>query len=738
MNYSELLNPSQLAAVENTDGASVIVAGAGSGKTRVLTYKIAYLIEQGIPADNILALTFTNKAAREMKGRISDVVGYRQSRPIWMGTFHSIFSRILRIEAEKIGFTPQFTIYDTQDSKSLVKSIIKELALDEKAYKPGSVQNRISAAKNNMFGPREYSANREVRLQDNNRNMPAMAMIYEKYQNKLTQSNAMDFDDLLMKTAELLSRNPEVLEFYQDRFQYILVDEYQDTNKVQHQIVMMLARKYGNVCVVGDDAQSIYSFRGAEIENILSFRTQFADCKMFKLEQNYRSTQTIVNAANSLIAKNSRQIRKNVYSKLDVGKKIRVKENVDDFGEAKFVCEDIEKNVNGRYADYKDIAVLYRTNAQSRVLEDCCRRMRIPYKIYGGLSFYQRKEIKDVIAYLRLIVNHEDGEAFKRIINVPARGIGATTQQKLIDAKNANPQIDMLEILRLPNEYGVGLNKGAEKKVSDFGEMIGNLSKMVEEEKDAYSIVDSVMMDSGLMKDAAQDISVEGISRKENLQEFVSSVHEFCDKRVNDGETEIGLVDFLNEVALITDQDNQSNENADTITLMTMHSAKGLEFAYVYIVGLEEQLMPSAMAMMPKEIEEERRLMYVAVTRAKEVCTISYAQSRFLNGQHTYPKPSRFIEDIDEEYLERPGRRRHVFMSEPEVKFVSKKETRSEKVVSDEVLTNVEEGMRVRHGKFGDGTVIEVQNGGDRARVSFDEVGEKTLILKFARLNKLE
>jgi len=736
MNYSELLNPSQLAAVENVDGASVIVAGAGSGKTRVLTYKIAYLIEQGIPADNILALTFTNKAAREMKSRISDVVGYRQSRPIWMGTFHSIFSKILRIEADKVGFTPQFTIYDTQDSKNLIKSIIKELALDEKTYKPSSVQNRISAAKNNMFSPYEYANNKEVRLQDNNRNMPATAAIYERYQSKLTQSNAMDFDDLLMKTAELLGRNPEVLERYQDRFQYILVDEYQDTNRVQHQIVMMLARKYGNVCVVGDDAQSIYSFRGAEIENILSFRTQFANCKMFKLEQNYRSTQTIVNAANSLIAKNSRQIRKNVYSKQEVGKKIRVKENVDDFGEAKFVCEDIEKNVGGRYADYKDVAVLYRTNAQSRVLEDCCRRMRIPYKIYGGLSFYQRKEIKDVIAYLRLTINHEDGEALKRIINVPARGIGATTQQKLIDAKNVNPQIDMLEILKSPNAFGIGLNKGAEKKVADFGTMIEEFSKLASDGKDAYTIVDKIVIDSGLMKDAVTDLSVEGISRKENLQEFVSSVHEFCDKRVNEGETEIGLADFLSEVALITDQDNQKSENADTITLMTMHSAKGLEFAYVYIVGLEEQLMPSAMAFTPKEIEEERRLMYVAVTRAKEVCTISYAQSRFLNGQHAYPKPSRFIDDIDDAFLERPGRKRMTF--NPEQRFVPKKEARTERVVSDEVLINVSVGMRVRHGKFGDGTVVEVQNGGDRARVAFDEVGEKTLILKFARLNKLE
>lgn len=737
MNYSELLNPSQLAAVENVDGASVIVAGAGSGKTRVLTYKIAYLIEQGIPADNILALTFTNKAAREMKSRISDVVGFRQSRPIWMGTFHSIFSRILRIEADKIGFNPQFTIYDTQDSKNLIKSVIKELALDEKSYKPGIVQNRISSAKNNMFGPRAYAANKEARLQDNNRNMPATAMIYEKYQSKLSQSNAMDFDDLLMKTAELLSRNPEVLEYYQDRFQYILVDEYQDTNRVQHQIVMMLARKYGNVCVVGDDAQSIYSFRGAEIENILSFRTQFAGCKMFKLEQNYRSTQTIVNAANSLIAKNSRQIRKNVYSKLDVGKKIRVKENVDDFGEAKFVCEDIEKSVNEHYVDYKEVAVLYRTNAQSRVLEDCCRRMRIPYKIYGGLSFYQRKEIKDVIAYLRLIVNHEDSEAFKRIINVPARGIGATTQQKLIDAKNANPHVDMLEILKSPNAFEIGLNKGTEKKVSDFGLMIESLSMMVSEEVDAYTVVDKVMMESGLMKEAVMDISVEGISRKENLQEFVSSVHEFCDKRVNDGDTEISLVDFLNEVALITDQDNQKSESADTVTLMTIHSAKGLEFEYVYIVGLEEQLMPSAMAMTPKDIEEERRLMYVAVTRAKDVCTISYAQSRFLNGQHTYPKPSRFINDIDEEYLEMPARRRYMPKIQSEMSFVPKNVETKGHVVGDEVLMVVEEGMRVRHGKFGDGTVIEVQ-GGERARVRFDEAGEKTLILKFARLNRLE
>lgn len=730
MDYAELLNPTQLEAVEHVDGASVIVAGAGSGKTRVLTYKIAYMIEQGIPADSIMALTFTNKAAKEMRDRITKVVGVGQSRPIWMGTFHSIFSRILRIEAASLGYSPQFTIYDTADSKSLVKSVIKELGLDDKVYKPSVVQNRISGAKNCLITADAYRANRELRKEDSHHNMESICQIYARYQQKLEQSNAMDFDDLLMRTALLFVQHPDVLEKYQNRFQYILVDEYQDTNKVQHQIVMMLAKKHGNVCVVGDDAQSIYSFRGAEIENILSFRTHFDDCKVFKLEQNYRSTQTIVNAANSLISHNRRQIKKNVYSRLAEGGKIRVVENVDDWSEARSVADEVERIINGRYASYQDMAVLYRTNAQSRVIEDCFRQRLIPYKIYGGLSFYQRKEIKDIIAYLRLSVNHEDMEAFKRVVNVPARGIGATTVEKILGAKERNITTDIFEIMGSPLDFGAEMNKGTLKKVADFAEMIKRFSDYANVD-DAYAMVEKVMLESGLMEDAARDLTIEGISRKENLDEFVSSVHEFCDKKVNDGETDISLAAFLGEVALVTDMDNEAKEMMDSVSLMTMHSAKGLEFEYVFIVGVEENLLPSMMSQMPDEVEEERRLLYVALTRAKVGCMMTYAQSRFINGQSMYPKPSRFIEDIDEKYLQLPRRlvvRKGSMIKPKTVKIPS--------VVDIGAISDIREGARVMHSKFGEGTVLTVYGEGDnaRAKIEFDESGEKTLVLKFARL----
>lgn len=729
MDYAELLNPSQLAAVENTDGASVIVAGAGSGKTRVLTYKIAYLIEQGIPASSILALTFTNKAAREMRSRIQGVVGLQQSRLLWMGTFHSIFLRILRIEASRIGFNPQFTVYDTSDSKSLIKTIIKQLALDEKTYKPSVVQNRISAAKNSMMDERDYADNKEARLSDDRYNRPMLYMVYQLYQQRLREANAMDFDDLLMFTAKLFIMNPDVLERYQERFQYILVDEYQDTNAVQHRIVTMLARKYGNVCVVGDDAQSIYSFRGAEIQNILSFRNIFPGCKLFKLEQNYRSTQTIVNAANSLIEKNRNQIRKRVFSKNSVGSPIKVSQCMDDVMEAEEIAREVQRQVDGHFSSYYDIAVLYRTNAQSRVLEDCFRRKKIPYKIYGGLSFYQRKEIKDITAYIRLVVNHEDVEALKRIINVPARGIGQTTLEKILRAKGENMDVDMLDILCQPGEYSSELNAGAQKKIMEFGQMIKLHSDMAED-ADAHSVVKSLMNGSKLLADAALDTTPEGISRFENLQEFEGSVLEFCDKRVNDGDTEIGITDFLSEISLITDQDNSKTEGTDTVTLMTMHAAKGLEFNVVFVSGAEENLLPSMMSLKPSEIEEERRLLYVAITRAKESCFISFAQSRFINGQRMFSEPSRFIQDIDAEYLNLPRgmQRARKSFQKPLEAFPVKQDA--------EVLGSVTAGMKVVHTKFGKGVVVSTEGMGDNARavVKFETSGVKTLILKFARL----
>ncbi|MCQ2338382.1 MAG: UvrD-helicase domain-containing protein [Paludibacteraceae bacterium] len=729
MDYAELLNPSQLAAVENTDGASVIVAGAGSGKTRVLTYKIAYLIEQGIPASSILVLTFANKAAREMRNRIQEVVGLQQSKLLWMGTFHSIFLRILRIEASRIGFNPQFTVYDTSDSKSLIKTIIKQLALDEKTYKPSVVQNRISAAKNSMMDERDYADNKEARLSDNRYNRPLLYLVYQLYQQRLREANAMDFDDLLMFTAKLFIMNSDVLEKYQERFRYLLVDEYQDTNAVQHQVVTMLAKKYGNVCVVGDDAQSIYSFRGAEIQNILSFRNIFPGCKLFKLEQNYRSTQTIVNAANSLIEKNRNQIRKRVFSKNSVGSPIKVSQCMDDVMEAEEIAREVQRQVDGRFSSYSDIAVLYRTNAQSRVLEDCFRRKKIPYKIYGGLSFYQRKEIKDITAYIRLLVNHEDVEALKRIINVPARGIGQTTLEKILRAKGENMDVDMLDILCQPGEYSSELNAGAQKKIMEFGQLIKLHSDMVAD-ADAYSVVKSLLTGSRLLADAASDTTPEGILRFKNLQEFEGAVLEFCEKKGNDGDTEIGLADFLSEISLRTDQDNSKTEGTDTVTLMTIHSAKGEEFDVIFVSGVEENLLPGMKPLSPSEIEEERRLLYVAITRAKESCFISFAQSRFINGQRMFSEPSRFIQDIDAEYLNLPRgmQRARKSFQKPLEAFPVKQDA--------EVLGSVTAGMKVVHTKFGKGVVVSTEGMGDNARavVKFETSGVKTLILKFARL----
>lgn len=737
MDYAQLLNPSQLAAVENTDGASVIVAGAGSGKTRVLTYKIAYLIEQGIPAYSILALTFTNKAAREMRDRIQGVVGLQQSRLIWMGTFHSIFLRILRIEAVKIGFNPQFTVYDTSDSKSLIKSIIKQLALDDKTYKPNVVQNRISAAKNSLIDAPEYANNKEARLSDIRYGRPMLYRIYELYQQRLHEANAMDFDDLLMHTAQLFIKYPDVLERYQERFQYILVDEYQDTNAVQHRIVTMLARKYGNICVVGDDAQSIYSFRGAEIENILSFKNLFVDCKLFKLEQNYRSTQTIVNAANSLIEKNRNQIRKKVFSKNSIGSPIKVSQSMDDVMEAEEIALEIQKLVNRHFVSYAETAVLYRTNAQSRVLEDCFRRKKMPYKIYGGLSFYQRKEIKDITAYLRLVVNHEDVEALKRIINVPARGIGQTTLEKILRAKELNMNVDMLDILCQPGIYSDELNVGTQKKIMQFGEFIKRHSEL-SLEADAHSVVKSLMNESKLLADAALDTTPEGISRFENLQEFEGSVLEFCEKRVNDGNTEIGITEFLSEISLITDQDNSKTEGTDTVTLMTMHAAKGLEFNVVFVSGVEENLLPSRMSLTPSEIEEERRLLYVAITRAKEMCFISFSKSRYVNGQRMFSEPSRFLYDIEAEFLNLPRTMQGSGWKKcAKLDYDSSRQNETKNFIQNvETLDSVTVGMKVVHSKFGKGEVLSTEGNGDNARavVKFENSGVKTLILKFARL----
>lgn len=776
MNLPELLNRSQCAAVEYNDGASVIVAGAGSGKTRVLTYKIAYLIEQGLPAHNILALTFTNKAAREMKERIMRVVGPSLARALWMGTFHSIFSRILRTEAESIGYTPQFTIYDTTDSKNLLKTIIKEMSLSDKDYKPGAIQAKISMAKNHLITPQIYMSAGRNGEQDRRDHIPKFAEIYACYCRRCREANAMDFDDLLVYTAFLFKQRPDILEHYQERFQYILVDEYQDTNTVQHSIVMQLAAKHGRVCVVGDDAQSIYSFRGAEIDNILGFQKSFNPCRMFKLEQNYRSTQTIVNAANSLIAKNQHRIPKNVFSNQAIGDPIEVVATYSDYEEGYAVARDIERIVSKHYAAYEEIAVLYRTNAQSRVIEEALRKAMIPYKIYGGLSFYQRKEIKDVIAYLRLIVNPSDEEALKRVINFPTRGIGDTTLQKLLVTIHDNPSVPALAIIADPLGHGVPVNKGTAAKLVKFADLINSFTDS-DQQLDAYHVAERVVIDSGIMADISSDTSIENLSRKENVQEFLNAVHEFCDNKVNSGDNSISLTDFLNEVSLITDQDTDKSEDLHSVTLMTVHASKGLEFTYVYIVGMEENLFPSPMAMTERDMEEERRLFYVALTRAKERCTISYAKSRFRNGQTNFSNPSRFLHDIDPRYLRLPNEtwftgtqaidpyftdfdtthREERWWPKPTFRPSATHTTAHTPTYTPPPATNFKPvrqlsgkgvadtgsyaiGDRVIHSTFGRGEVTAVEGTGDngKVKINFDSHGEKTLLLKYARLQKTD
>ena len=652
-NYIEELNESQCAAVTYNDGPSLVIAGAGSGKTRVLTYKIAYLLENGYNPWNILALTFTNKAAREMKERIARQVGMERARYLWMGTFHSIFSRILRAEASYIGFTSQFTIYDTADSKSLLRSIIKEMGLDEKTYKPGVVQARISNAKNHLVTPTGYAANKEAYEGDMAAKMPAIRDIYTRYWERCRQAGAMDFDDLLVYTYILFRDFPDVLAHYRDQFRYVLVDEYQDTNYAQHSIVLQLTKENQRVCVVGDDAQSIYSFRGADIDNILYFTKIYPDTKVFKLEQNYRSTQTIVCAANSLIEKNERQIRKAVFSEKEKGEPIGVFQAYSDVEEGDIVANKIaELRREFRYG-YAEFAILYRTNAQSRVFEEALRKRSMPYKIYGGLSFYQRKEIKDVIAYFRLVVNPNDEEAFKRIINYPARGIGDTTVGKIISAATDNG-VSLWAALCEPLSYGLNINKGRHAKLQGFRELIeGFITGQAD--KNAYEIGTDIIRQSGIINDVCQDTSPENLSRKENIEELVNGMNDFCALRQEEGNPNISLTDFLSEIALLTDQDSDKADDGEKITLMTVHSAKGLEFKNVFVVGLEENLFPSGMAGdSPRALEEERRLFYVAITRAEEHCYLSFAKTRFRYGKMEFGSPSRFLRDIDVHYLQLP------------------------------------------------------------------------------------
>ena len=775
--YLNQLNESQREAVVYNEGPSLVIAGAGSGKTRVLTYKIAYLVHLGLAPQSILALTFTNKAAREMKERIAAITGEQTARRLWMGTFHSIFSRILRYEAEYIGYPSNFTIYDTTDSKSLLKAIMKEMQLDDKVYRPGMVQSRISNAKNALVTWKAYEQSKELMQHDIDSKVPLLREIYKRYQNRCQQAGAMDFDDLLLQTNILFRDHPQVLEKYRGFFQFVLVDEYQDTNFAQHLIVQKLCEQHRRICVVGDDAQSIYSFRGANIDNILQFKNQYPGCRIFKLERNYRSTQNIVNAANSLIHKNKEQIQKNVYSEKEEGSKVRVSASYSDYEEGYAVASAINDMRLRRDYDYADFAILYRTNAQSRILEEALRKRGIPYKIYGGLSFYQRKEIKDIISYFRLIVNPHDEEAFKRVINYPSRGIGDTTVGKLISAATEN-NVSLWTVLNAPIDYALPINSGTAKKLTDFREM---MERFMEQNirLSAEELAAIVVKDSGLVSTLFQDRSVEGISKQENLQELLKGIAEFCELRREEGVEQVSLADFLSEVSLLTDQDNDKDEQANKVTMMTVHAAKGLEFRNVFVVGLEEDLFPSQMSKdNPRAVEEERRLFYVAITRAEENCVLTYAKSRFRNGQSAMCSPSRFLKDIDVQFLDLPADssadtfaaarerfQRPAFtspfqqpraMEKEEATFVSpvaqaaqrqrltKVETATATPMASSApasdLSGLRVGAKVRHDRFGEGEVVAIEGDGGNAKatVSFTHFGQKQLLLKFARLTIIE
>ncbi len=774
MDLLDHLNKQQREAVAYNNGPSLVIAGAGSGKTRVLTFKIAYLLQQGYIPSNILSLTFTNKAAREMKSRIGQLVGERYARYLWMGTFHSVFSRILRTEADKIGFTSNFTIFDSADSRNLIKTIIKHFQLDDKVYKPARIQSIISNAKNALISPQMYAQNKELLEHDQRSKIPVTKDIYREYCNRLRAANSMDFDDLLYFTNILFRDNAEVLASYQERFQYILVDEYQDTNFAQYLVIKQLADAHHRVCVVGDDAQSIYSFRGANIDNILRFKDIYPEAKIFKLEQNYRSTQNIVNAANSLIKQNKEQIPKTVFSEKSEGEKIEVTSAYSDFEEGVIVSNKIWELRNRNQSSYSDFVILYRTNAQSRVFEESLRKKNIPYRIYGGLSFYQRKEIKDVIAYFRMIVNPYDEEAFKRIINFPARGIGNTTVGKIEDAARIH-NISLWQVIDDPLGYNLNINAGTAKKLLGFKELINEFVAQLRD-LSAYELASLIVKQSGIASDAYQDQTPEGMSRQENLQELLGGIHEFCESRKEEGLGNVGLMDFLSEVSLLSDQDTDKEAEIEKVTMMTIHAAKGLEFKNVFVVGLEEDLFPSAMAKNEfKGLEEERRLFYVAITRAEEYCMLTYAKSRFRNGQINACNPSRFLKDIDTSFLNISGnvsftnKTSSIYNNDgfdssynendknhkSETKSVTNTSSNTfnsynERGLSQSKFVNVKnatpkstsasvsevtEGNIIKHERFGIGKVISVSGDPEsrKATVEFENSGIKQLLLKFAR-----
>jgi DNA helicase-2/ATP-dependent DNA helicase PcrA len=767
-NYLDALNEAQKQAVFQKDGPMIIIAGAGSGKTRVLTYRIAHLMQQGVDAFNILSLTFTNKAAREMKERIAGVVGASEAKNLWMGTFHSVFARILRSEADKLGFPSNFTIYDTQDSVRLISSIIKEMGLDKERYKAKQILSRISSFKNSLITVRAYFNNSDLQEADMHASRPKVGDIYKQYVERCFKSGAMDFDDLLLRTNELLTRFPESLAKYQDRFRYIMVDEYQDTNHSQYLIVKALADRFQNICVVGDDSQSIYSFRGANIQNILSFQKDYPEVKTFKLEQNYRSTKNIVNAANSVISKNKTKLDKEVWTSNDPGDSIQVMRTISDGEEGRFVAQSIWENQMNHQLSSDSFCVLYRTNSQSRAIEDALRKKGIDYKIYGGISFYQRKEIKDILSYLRILINPNDEEALKRIINYPARGIGSTTIDKLTIAANHYKK-SIFEIIKYIDKIDIKINSGTKNKLQNFMNMI--LRMQIESQtKNAFEIADVVVKQTHLIKDLEKDGTPEAISKVENVQELLNGIKDFITDKIEQGE-DTSLTSFLEEVALATDFDSKKDSDKPSISLMTIHQSKGLEFLYIYIVGLEENLFPSAMSMNTRsELEEERRLFYVALTRAEKVAYLSYAQTRYRWGKLVDAEPSRFLEEIDDQYLnyitpKTPERSINQFIDKSifddaprgirfqkpiQRKKIERNLNKKKEIILPKKLKkiayidsktnlfdgNIVVGNIVEHNRFGSGEVLSLEGNGPnkKAEIKFGTVGKKKLLLQFAKL----
>ncbi|MCI5057911.1 MAG: UvrD-helicase domain-containing protein [Flavobacteriales bacterium] len=753
MQFLDDLNEEQQKAVLATEGPTMILAGAGSGKTRVLTYKIAYLIQQGVDSFNILALTFTNKASREMKSRISSLLDNSESLNLWMGTFHSIFARILRFEAQKIGYPSNFTIYDTDDSKSLIKTIVKELNLDDKIYKPGLILNRISSAKNNLISAKEYADNINIQSDDLQSKKPLLGEIYKRYELRCFKASAMDFDDLLFKTNILLRDHPEVLFKYQDKFKYILVDEFQDTNFSQYLILKKLSARFENICVVGDDAQSIYAFRGANIQNILNFKNDFPDVKTFKLERNYRSTKNIVNAANSVIAKNKDQFKKDIWTDNEEGSKIEVFKAFTDNEEGLIVANHIFSAKQNHQLNNKDFAILYRTNAQSRSIEEALRRKNIPYRIYGGMSFYQRKEIKDLLAYYKLTVNPNDEEALKRIINYPTRGIGKTSLEK-ITLKASESRSSLWDVINEPSSFQLKISSAVLKKIEEFVTMIKSFNAQLSS-VNAYKLGEHIAKSTGILKDLYADKSPEGLSRYENIHELLNGLNEFSENYPDQS-----LSEFISEISLLTDADNEDKNNQDSVSLMTIHASKGLEFSFTYLVGLEEGLFPSQLSLNSRtELEEERRLFYVALTRGEKNVCLTHSETRYRWGSLISCEPSRFISEIDKNLIHfnysgnfyqkgssfKSDRESYVKSDQinPNTKSILPKQklVRLQKYVKNDTfkgddLADLKVGAIVEHQRFGQGEILELegQDSNQKATIMFENIGQKQLLLRFAKL----